>query len=103
GSFPKDLHGKPAVLINLAPKGALARRVQELWPEMVIINESYGFGLKDLVALKSVGCRIFTISGVIPEIVFPPFPWPFKGAIPCCAAHLAPGIEAEMLIRRIVF
>jgi hypothetical protein len=85
-SFPEHLKGKNAILINLAPQGTFTSRANELWPEMIVLNESYpGPNIRELAIFKSKSIKIFHIKGVEPEFVFPKFTRDYYGATPCCS------------------
>lgn len=84
--LPVDLHGMPAILLNVAAPGAISDHMADLWPELLVLNEVYPEpSPAELAALADRGVACFHLAGVKAR-AFPPFPAAYAGAIPCCAA-----------------
>jgi hypothetical protein len=98
--WPSHLRGKPAVLVNISTHRALESRLQDLWPEMVLVNEVYPEPPHHLlVRLRDIGCRGYHVVGV-KALSLPLFPGAYGGGIPCCAAWKTPHLQA--LLAKIV-
>lgn len=94
------LKGRPTILLNVSKKGALAKYIPYLWPEVIVLNEVYPEPpLTEVAAIQEKGARCYHISGVEAR-AWPPFPRAYKGGIPCCASFL-PG-DAEGAYRVLV-
>lgn len=80
-------HGQPILLVDVARRGALAPQISRLWPELVLLNETYPEPTgKMLAALHSRGVRVRHVAGVAGTLR-PSLPGAYAGAVPCCAAH----------------
>jgi len=79
--------GQPVLLVDVARRGALAPQISRLWPELVLLNETYPEPTgKMLAALHSRGIRVRHVAGVAGTLR-PSLPGAYAGAVPCCAAH----------------
>lgn len=84
--FPQNLRDKRAILIDVSRKGVLESRMEQLWSNLTILNESYPEPNEDVVkALNNKGINVYHVAGVKAK-AFPPFPYAYAGGIPCCAA-----------------
>ena len=101
--WPRHLHGTPAVLVNVANRQALRQHLDQLWPELVLVNEVYPEPTaEELLHLHSIGVRAFHVVGVEARCM-PSMPKAYRGGIPCCAAWQAETITpliAELGERR---
>lgn len=85
-NFPQSLRDKRAILIDVSRKGVLESRIDQLWSNLTILNESYPEPQSDVVnILNAKGINVYHVAGVKAK-VFPPFPYAYAGGIPCCAA-----------------
>lgn len=100
--WPDHFNNRPTLLLNLAGQDAITQFRSRFWKELIIVNESYpGIKKDDLVWLKNQGIIVYHISGVKPDFCFPAFPHPYKGSIPCCAAHLDPELSHEIITKKL--
>ena len=87
--WPDHLHGRPALLVNVANRHALHQHLDRLWPGLTVLNEVYPEPDQAvLTALGQRGISVHHVAGVAGK-AFPPFPdayAAYAGAIPCCAA-----------------
>ncbi len=84
--FPIKLIGQKAVLIDVSRKGVLESRIDQLWSDITILNESFPEPDQDIVKiLNRKGITVYHVAGV-KATAFPPFPYGYAGGIPCCAA-----------------
>ena len=84
--LPQELLGKTAILLNVTRAKVLLSYADQLWKELVIINEVYPEPSADEVKkFSSIGCKLYHIAG-IPAFTFPPLSGAYKGYMPCCAA-----------------
>ena len=99
-SWPAQLTGQRALLINVARSGSLGLYLDLLWSSLVIINEAYPppaqYVLDKLLALK---CSCYHLAGAAANKAYPDFPWSYAGAVPCCAAQITD--ETELILRRL--
>lgn len=85
--LPEDLMSKPCVLIDVSRRNVLARYADSLWPQLILLNETYPEPPKKLIAaLRHRGVKCFHVSGVKGS-VYPPLPQGYQGSVPCCAIH----------------
>lgn len=92
-SWPDNITGRQALLVNVAGRHALAEHLDRLWPGLTIINEVYPEPSPALLEqLQARGIDVHHIVGVKAR-AFPPFPAAYAGAIPCCAAWPSPGAQ----------
>ncbi len=85
--LPEDLHGNPAVLLDISRRAVIDTYVDQLWPEIVLLNETYPEPSRStLRRLKSNGVKILHISGV-QGFTKPALPFGYADAVPCCAIH----------------
>ncbi|MEL7117286.1 MAG: hypothetical protein AAGP08_17170 [Pseudomonadota bacterium] len=85
--FPADLVGHPALLVDLARRGALQKRMDDLWPGLVVLNEVFPEpSRQDALRLDKRGIALWHLAGV-PGRVWPSLPGGYGHAIPCCAIH----------------
>ncbi len=83
-SLPAAIHGKRAILIDVAHKGALEERVSELWSGIVILNETYPSPNRAMLqTLERLKIPVFHLAGVR-GFALPAFPHAYNGGIPCC-------------------
>ncbi len=88
-SWPSDLLGSQAILINVTKKAVLREYVSHFWPELVLLNEVYPEPSDEEIGMLSkLGSRAYHVVGVEAK-AFPSFPKAYAGAIPCCAARLS--------------
>lgn len=86
GTLPRNLQDRPCILLDVARKGALASYLPALWPQAVVLNETFPEpSRRDREAAKQRGIRLFHLSG-IPGTIWPALPGGYAHAIPCCAA-----------------
>lgn len=84
--FPEGLRDKRAILIDVSRKGVLESRIDQLWPNMILLNERYPEPNEEVVSiLNNKGINVYHVAGVKAK-AFPPFPYAYAGGIPCCAA-----------------
>ena len=82
-----DLGGMPALLIDLSRPGALAGYADQLWPGLVLLNETFPEPPRRLVHdLATRGVAVYHLSGVRGRVL-PPLPFGYADAVPCCAVH----------------
>lgn len=79
--------GQAALMVDVARRNAIAPTVTLLWPELVLLNETYPEPSGSLlVELRARGVRIRHLAGV-EGTLWPDLPGGYSGAVPCCAAH----------------
>ena len=85
--LPEELKGKAAILIDVSRRNVLQSYVDDMWSELVVLNETFPEPSKKIVSkLTSKSIRIFHLSGVAGSI-FPSLPYGYKDSVPCCAIH----------------
>jgi len=85
--MPESLRGERAILIDVARKGALEKRMEQLWEGIIILNETYPEPRrKTLRQLEEMSIPVFHLAGV-KGIALPPFPDAYSGGIPCCGMN----------------
>jgi len=85
--MPETLRGKRTILIDVARKGALEERMEQLWNGIIILNETYPAPRRrTLQQLEQMEIPVFHIAGV-KGIALPPFPGAYSGGIPCCGMN----------------
>lgn len=95
--WPHHLTGRPALLVNVANRGAIAANMHRLWPGLTILNEVYPEPEREtLRTLSEMSIQCHHVVGVKAK-AFPAFPSAYRGAIPCCAAW--PSEEASIVTR----
>jgi hypothetical protein len=103
GAWPTQFIGKRTLLINVARAGTLTTLtlyLDLLWSSLVILNEAYPAPLpKVLEKLGALNCRCYHIAGAVGDS-YPDFPWPYAGAIPCCAAQITD--QTAVVVKRLV-
>ena len=98
-SWPAQLSGQRALLINVARSETLAAYLDLLWGSLVILNEVYPEPKPHILEkLAAMNCRCYHLAGAV-GTAYPSFPWPYVGAIPCCAAQI--DRETALIIRRL--
>lgn len=97
--LPRDVRGKPALLVNLTWADVLEGWVEQMWPGLVVLNEVYpppSTRCCDLIRAK--GVKLYHLTGVAGTAI-PSFPGAYDGGIPCCAADRAS--DPEVLLARL--
>jgi len=98
-SWPAHLTGRRALLINVARSETLALYLDLLWSSLVVLNEVYPPpGPRVLQRLSALGCSCYHLAGAV-GTAYPDFPWPYAGAIPCCAAEI--DADTPLIVRRL--
>jgi hypothetical protein len=98
-SWPAHLTGRKALLINVARSDTLALYLDLLWSSLVVLNEVYPPpGPRLLQRLSALKCRCYHLAGAA-GTAYPDLPWPYAGAIPCCAAQI--DAETPLVVRRL--
>ncbi len=97
--FPSAVVGQRAVLVDVSRKGVLESRLQDLWSNLTIVNESYPEPEPDVVqVLNEKGINVYHVVGVKAK-AYPPFQYGYAGGIPCCAAIRHDGLNS--LVRKL--
>ncbi len=95
--WPHHLAGRPALLVTVANRTALPRRLEALWPGVTVLNEVFPEpDPETLEVLAASGIPVHHVVGVKGR-AYPPFPGAYRGAIPCCAAW--PSDEVQVVTR----
>lgn len=85
--LPSHLYGKDILLIDVSRTGSLVKYYEQLWPEIVVLNETFpeprGKGLR---SIQRRGLKIYHLAGVSGR-VYPSLPLGYSGSVPCCAIH----------------
>jgi hypothetical protein len=98
-SWPAQLVDKRALLINVARSDSLTLYLDLLWSSLVILNEAYPApGQQVLEKLSALNCSCYHLAGAVGDS-YPDFPWPYAGAVPCCAAQITD--ETALMVRRL--
>jgi hypothetical protein len=98
-TIPADIRGRPAVLVDLAPRGTIRGYLDQLWPGLVVLNETFPQPTGDvLAALADRLIEVFHLSGVAGRIV-PALPPPYDRSVPCCAVHDLEGSLEPCLVK----
>ena len=85
--MPEVLRGERAILIDVARKGALEKRMSQLWQGIIILNETYPAPRRrTLQQLEEGGIPVFHLAGV-KGFALPRFPGAYSGGIPCCGMN----------------
>ena len=85
--MPENLRGSRVILIDVARKGALEERMEQLWEGIVILNETYPAPRRrTLQQLEQMDIPVFHLTGV-KGIALPRFPGAYSGGIPCCGMN----------------
>jgi len=91
--WTKRLYGRKAILINLTRKAVLSGYIHLFWSDLVLINEVYPEPKQnELRELTNKNIFAYHIVGLKAKS-FPSFPRAYRGGIPCCAGHIAEGME----------
>ncbi|SDR62467.1 hypothetical protein SAMN05519103_07961 [Rhizobiales bacterium GAS113] len=99
-AWPAQLTGRRALLINVARTQTLAAYVDLLWSSLVVLNEAYPAPDQHVLQkLSALNCSCYHLAGAVGD-AYPDFPWPYAGAIPCCAAQVDDG--TALVVRRLV-
>lgn len=99
-SWPAQLSGQRALLINVASSETLALYLGLLWNSLVVLNEVYPAPSRQVLErLSARNCRCYHLAGAVGD-AYPDFPWPYAGAVPCCAARI--GDETRLVVKRLV-
>ena len=97
--FPSHLKGTPCLLIDVARKGVVEKYLDQLWPGMVMLNETFPSpSRKTISALTAKGIQVWHLSGVAGSVT-PPLPYGYEDAVPCCAARMPEGAMDVKLVR----
>lgn len=92
--FPITLRDQRAVLIDVSRKGVLESRLNQLWPNLTILNESFPEPEADVVkTLNDKGINVYHVVGVKAK-AYPSFQYGYAGGIPCCAANRQENMSA---------
>jgi hypothetical protein len=99
-SWPTQLSGKRALLINVASSETLTLYLDLLWNSLVVLNEVYPAPSRQVLErLSARNCRCYHLAGAVGN-AYPDFPWPYAGAVPCCAARITD--ETPLVVKRLV-
>jgi len=91
--WPHHLKGREMIVVNLTRDGVLPLYIDEFWPGMVLLNETYPEPRQaDIDHMKSVGVVPYHIVGLRAKS-WPRFPRAYAGGIPCCAGYLDKNME----------
>jgi hypothetical protein len=86
-ALPDRLRGQPCLLVDIARQGVIARYVPQLWPGIVVLNETFPGPSRRLVRqMAARGVKVFHLSGVAGTII-PALSHGYEKAVPCCAVH----------------
>ncbi|MBT8458631.1 MAG: NAD-dependent epimerase/dehydratase family protein [Boseongicola sp.] len=97
--LPDVLRGRPALMIDVARHGAIADYVKQMWPELVLLSETYPEPRTLLVNEIARQCvEVFHLAGVAGR-VRPALPLGYANAVPCCAIHDAARAKDVQLVR----
>lgn len=97
--FPSNIYGRKAILIDVSRKGVLESRMEELWSNLTILNESFPEPESDVVEiLNKKGIQVYHVVGVKAK-AYPSFQYGYAGGIPCCAANRQKNMNA--LVRKL--
>ncbi|SIS60397.1 hypothetical protein SAMN05421759_101713 [Roseivivax lentus] len=84
--LPK-LKGQAVIFVDVARRNAIKPVVPHLWPELVLLNETYPEPSGAVLAeIHARGVRVRHVAGV-EGTMKPNLPGGYSGAVPCCAAH----------------
>lgn len=79
--------GQAVLLVDVARRRSIVPIIPLLWPELVLLNETYPEPSGPMLAeLRARGVRIRHVAGV-EGTLRPNLPGGYSGAVPCCAAH----------------
>lgn len=85
--LPMELAGQKCVLLDIARRGTIRKYINQLWPELTLLNETYPVPAPSVVKrIRAKGIAIYHVSGV-DGFVFPDLPVGYEKAVPCCAVH----------------
>ena len=85
--LPVALRGSPCLLVDVSRRGVIGDYVPQMWPGLVVLNETFPRPASAHVdAMTAAGVDVYHLSGVAGAI-FPPLPFGYENAVPCCAAH----------------
>lgn len=86
-SLPRELYGKPTILVDVSRRGVIRKYIDEMWENIVILNETFPEPSKSTISLiNSKGVPIYHLSGV-KGVVIPSLPHGYVDSVPCCAIH----------------
>lgn len=96
-SWPKQLKGQAAMLINVSRHHALKHYLPHLWPELILLNEVYPEpDHSEIQAYLSQGGSMYHLAGIKGRSL-PSFPLAYSDCIPCSAAY--PDSELDVVIK----
>lgn len=88
----RDLHKRPALIVDVSRRGALEACLVEIPHNAVVLNEVFPEPLDSArKALKAKGSILYHLAGVAAG-VYPSLPLGYGNAVPCCAMHSENGI-----------
>lgn len=88
--LPEAYRGQPALVVDAARKGVLETYVDQMWPGLVVLNETFPRPSRTLTGrLAARGVSVWHLSGLVGRVI-PPLPHGYENAVPCCAAHGLP-------------
>jgi hypothetical protein len=77
----------PILFVDMSRRDVIERYVHDLLPGSIVLNEVFPEpSRRVLESIKARNVPVIHISGVKTE-VFPPLPFGYSGALPCCAIH----------------
>ncbi|NQU77240.1 NAD-dependent epimerase/dehydratase family protein [Candidatus Falkowbacteria bacterium] len=101
GGLPRELEGRPTIILNLTKRGALSEYIGSVWSEAVIINEVYPEPSKEeLMAIQERGAHCYHVVGLKGKS-WPSFPGAYSGGIPCCASLTIPQ-KGDVIIKKLI-
>lgn len=96
--LPSQLQGQPALLLDVARKGAIGPYIDQMWPGLVVLNEVFPAPSQKLVRqMLAKDVPVLHLAGVAGRVI-PSFPDGYEGAVPCCASRPTPGTP-QVVIR----
>ena len=86
-ALPEALDGSPCLLVDVSRRGVIGDYIPQMWPALVVLNETFPRPASAHVdAMTAKGVEVYHLSGVAGSI-YPPLPFGYENAVPCCAAH----------------
>ncbi len=97
---PPELRGHECLLVDVARRGVLSQYTEQLWPGLVVLNETFPEPSRQLQhLLEQRGISVYHLAGM-PARVWPNLPHGYRACVPCCALHESE--TATAIVRRLV-
>lgn len=99
----ENFRGQQVLLVNIARNNALELFLDQLWPQLVILNEVFPEAARSTRAqLAQRGIDYYHLAG-IRGFAIPRFAGPYANAIPCCGLALdnAEQARGRLLIKKL--